>query len=524
MTFPRECLTVLTVIVRQQARVLAAVCLLAVGVAPAPGQTNSLVQRRWFEARTTHFHTYSCGATQEVSRLAARLEQFHGAYAVLAGSQAVVSPPIVVLAFPDHATLEPFLPVYQGKPANLAGFFKRNSDENLIVLSLAHNGPGSLETIFHEYTHLLLRHNERFWPLWLKEGMADIYATFEVTGEERVRIGQPMAPYLRLLAQRPLMPLAELFAVAQDSPQYNEQERQGVFYAQSWLLTHYLMLGGNATRKAQLGQLTALLRQGQSPEAAFTNAFRTPLPVMEKELRGYLERGKFEPLALAVRTSLYAPQALALRSLRPAETCFRLGDELLRIGRAEAAESYFVRAQKLAPGSPLPFEGLGLLAAEHNDHAEAARHLHDAIAHGSTSFLAHYIYAREKLQLTAHAPDTYGRLDKETAAEIRPELEKSLALMPDFGPAHHLLGFFELLQGEAIGTAEQHLQRAIQLEPENQAYVLTLAEAQLFSHDPESARRTLEPLRRPYVDAQVRTRAEEMLKEAEASKGKEANR
>jgi tetratricopeptide (TPR) repeat protein len=479
----------------------------------ARAEEPSIAQRHWFEVRSPHFQTYSCGPTQEVVRLAARLEQFHEAYALLAGNQAVTSPPIVVMAFPEHAALEPFLPVYQNRPANLAAFFSRGSDENLIVLSLSNAGAGtSLEAVFHEYAHLLLRHNEQFWPMWLKEGMADIYATFEVTGDHSIRIGRPMALYLHLLSQQSLLPLKDLFAVKHDSPEYNERERQGMFYAESWLLTHYLMLGGNPWHKAHFGQLTTLLREGQSPEAAFTNVFRTPLPLMEKQLRTYLERGRFEPLGLVVRASLHSPQVVATRGLAPVETCFRLGDQLLRVGRADAAQSYFEQAQNLAPASPFPYEGLGFLAADRGDHAAAARLLNQAVQHGSGSFLAHYIYGRERLRLTAKAPDTFTRLARSEGAEIRAELERSLELMPDFGPAHHLLGFFELLQGENLGAAEQHLQRAIQLEPENQAYRLTLAQAQLSRNDSESARRTLAPLCRPYVEAEVRTHAEEMLK------------
>ena len=148
-----------------------------------------------------------------------------------------------------------------------------------------------MEVIFHEYTHLLFRHNDRIWPLWLKEGMAEVYSTFETTGYN-VRIGKPIDHHLRLLAQQPLMPLAELFAVVHDSPQYNERDRQGIFYAESWLLTHFLMAGDNPAYKARFGQFTQLLRQGQFPEQAFTNALQTTLPAMETELRRYLKRGR----------------------------------------------------------------------------------------------------------------------------------------------------------------------------------------------------------------------------------------
>jgi tetratricopeptide (TPR) repeat protein len=188
-----------------------------------------------------------------------------------------------------------------------------------------------------------------------------------------------------------------------------------------------------------------------------------------------------------------------------------LGDELLRVDRPDTAELYFTQAQKLAPASPLPYEGLGLLATEREQHGEALRDLQQALQRGSTSFLAYYIHAREKYRLTADAQDRYTTLKSEAAAEIRAELQKSLALMPDFGPAQEMLGFFEMVQGENLALAEQHLQRAIQLEPENPSYLFSLAQVQLRNHNLEAARHTLQPLLLPNVDAKLRAQAEEMI-------------
>jgi tetratricopeptide (TPR) repeat protein len=474
-------------------------------------EMEALAQRRWFEARTAHFRIYSCGITQEVAKVAARLEQFREAYSLLAGAQAVSSPPIVVIAFPDEATMEPFLPLYQGRPASLTAFFNRGSDENLIVLPLGK--PFSLELIFHEYTHLLLRHNDRIWPLWLKEGMAEIYSTFEVNGGQSARIGKPIERHIRLLAGKPLLPLKQLFAVDHKSPEYNEREHQGIFYAQSWLLTHYLMLGNNGVLKTRFGQYTTLLREGQGSEQAFTNSMRSPLPVLEAGLRAYLQAAKFQPYQFSLNTDLNAARAFVTRPLAPVETCFHLGDELLRVGRSDAATEFFERARKLAPQSPLGYEGLGIVAAEAKQSDVAARFFEEASQRGSTNFLALYLHAREKYRLTTLRPDTYAAVSKEGAVEIRDWLEQSLKLMPDFGPAHHLLGFFEMVQGDDFGSAESHLQRAIQLEPENQAYLLSLAQVQLIHKGPEAARRTLAPLLLPHVESDLRAHAQQLIQE-----------
>ncbi len=246
-----------------------------------------------------------------------------------------------------------------------------------------------------------------------------------------------------------------------------------------------------------------------------TNSLRTSLPSVEKELSRYLARGKFEWLDFNVMSDLGAAKPMATRPLATVEVCFRLGDALLRIDRADAAEAWFRRAEQLGPRSPLPAEGLGLLAAEREQPQEAVRLLGQALQRGSVSFLAHYMYAAQKFRLVSRSGDHYEPVQGEQAREIRAELEKSLALMPNFAEAHHLLGIFEFVQEEDPASAEKHLRRAVQLEPENMSYLFSLAQAQMLKEDIPGARKTLELLRRPYVEAKLRVHADKLLKEIE---------
>ena len=94
---------------------------------------------------------------------------------------------------------------------------------------------------------------------------------------------------------------------------------------------------------------------------------------MEAELRRYLRQGRFTPIELVLPADISSPITLTTRPITPVENYFRLGDELLRINRPDTAEPYFKQAQKLAPASPLPYEGLGLLAAERGQHEAALR-------------------------------------------------------------------------------------------------------------------------------------------------------
>ncbi len=481
---------------------------------PAQTPDFGLVREHWFETRTAHFHIYSCGAPTAVFKLAGRLEQFCEAYAWLAGSTAIASPPIAVVAFPDHERLQPFLPLYEGQPANLAAFFKRGSDENLIVLSLppVEAGADDMSVIFHEYTHLLFRHNDHFWPMWMKEGMAEVYSTFATAGG-KVSIAGPIPYHLALLKENQLMPLSELFTVTHDSPQYNESSRQGIFYAESWLLAEFLVAGDRPVLRERFGQYTALLKQGQPAEEAFTNALHITLAGMTAQLQRYLANREFPPLQLKLTANIAAPITVTTRALTPVETYFRLGDELLRIDRVEAARAFFDQALKIAPASPLPYEGKGLLASQLDNHEEALRELTEALQRGSGSFLAYFIYARERYRLTSEGGDRYKPLKDAAEVEVRGNLEKSLSLMPVYAPAHELLGFFDMVQGDQAAEAERQLQWAIELEPENSAFLFTLAQFQFRNGRPEAARQTLEPLLKPNVAAELRQEAEKLLQE-----------
>lgn len=476
---------------------------------------GSLEQRPWFIVSTAHFNVFSCGDLTDTYRLVGRLEQFQRAYALLAGRNATASPPIVVLAFPDHKSMMPFLPLYQGHPGNIAGFFTRGSDENLIVLSLPNADSPDMDVIFHEYAHLLFRHNDEIWPLWLKEGMAEVYSTFE-TGGNHVEIARPIDRHLQTLAAGQLMPLDELFSVTRDSPQYNEASRQGMFYAESWLLTDYLMTGPNQILRSRFPRYTELLSEGQTAEQAFTNALGVSLVAMQAELRRYAQGGDYHPILLKVSQDLSAPLKVNTRPATPVEILFRFGDELLRIGREDEALAWFEKAQKLAPASPLPYEGLGLVASQRDDPGTAINELQHALQLGSTSFLTYYIYAREKYHQTARG-DMYGPISGDLSGEIRGDLDKSITLMPDFAPAHELLGFFEMVQGDDIASAEQQLSVAIQLEPENPSYLFTLAQAQLHAHAPDDARRTIQPLLLPNADPKLHAAALEMMQQIGAS-------
>jgi hypothetical protein len=77
-------------------------------------------------------------------------------------------------------------------------------------------------------------------------------------------LGTPLVPYIRLLREQELLPLSTLFSIGTNSPHYNEQDKTGIFYGESWALIHYLMLGDSGRQE----QLHRFLQQVSRPNTA----------------------------------------------------------------------------------------------------------------------------------------------------------------------------------------------------------------------------------------------------------------
>src|SRR5262249_39306255 len=155
----------------------------------------------------------------------------------------------------DDEAFKPFKPVYQGRPANVSGYFQSGADANFIALN------GEIDTptlIYHEFVHSLTKDTTLRLPAWASEGLAEFYSTFRAgSSGTMVDLGRPIDHHVVLLQQKPLIPLDTLLAVDQRSPYYSEESKQGIFYAQSWALMHYLMAGNGGARRLQLSQYLA---------------------------------------------------------------------------------------------------------------------------------------------------------------------------------------------------------------------------------------------------------------------------
>ncbi|HET7114718.1 MAG TPA: DUF1570 domain-containing protein, partial [Pyrinomonadaceae bacterium] len=244
----------------------------------------------WRSVRTNNLLVIGNADPEKLRQVAAWLEFFHSAFARLVSRNVLdASVPTTVILFRDEASFTPFKPLYQGRPANVAGFFQPGEDVNYIAISLDPSERDPFSTAFHEYVHLHLRDNVPGTPLWLNEGLAEFYGSIQFSGGEAT-LGAPLSHYIRLLRDQELLPLSTLFSIGTNSPHYNEQEKSGIFYGQSWALVHYLMLGGSGARQDQFKRFLQQVSRGEPAAKALEDSFGTSLAVVENELKAYVRR------------------------------------------------------------------------------------------------------------------------------------------------------------------------------------------------------------------------------------------
>ena len=424
----------------------------------------------WRSVRTNNLFVIGNADAEKLRQVAAWLEFFHSAFARLVSRNVLESSvPTTVIIFRDDASFTPFKPLYQGRPANIAGYFQPGDDVNYIAISLDPRDRDPYSTAFHEYVHLHVRDNIPGAPLWLNEGLAELYGTLQFSGNDAL-VGAPLFHYLRLLREQELLPLQTLFSIGTNSPHYNEQDKTGIFYGQSWALVHYLMLGDRG-RQEQFRRFLQQVSRGEDPAKAVEETFGMSLPVLEQQLRAYVRRGDLADQRIAgVNAEAYAAYtAMQRTSLSDGEANFYLGDLLLHMGRESDAERYFKQAIALDPGFAPAYASLGRLAVHQHRYAEAKKYLQKATT-APQSYMIHYLYAyvlsREGVSPTGHITE-YSR---ENAAEMREQLLRSIKLAPGYAPAYYLLALVNAVTNERLDEALEMAQKARQLAPSNQHY------------------------------------------------------
>lgn len=484
--------------------VLAASLCFLIPALPGP---SGAAKDTWTSVRSKNFFLIGNASEKEIRQVAVRLEQFREASSHLFIKANINSPvPTTVVVFKSDASYRPFQP-----NAYTAGYFQSGPDVNYITLTTeTRSEQNPFGTIFHEYTHLLVRNTWSNVPVWLNEGLAEYYSTFAIRDDQRVVLGRPMATHVSVLSDNRMLPLRTLFKVDQQSPYYSEGDKQSIFYAESWALVHYLILGHKGRRVPQLGKFLELMDTNVPMEEAFQQAFQISFDNLEKELQGYTEHYSSPSVSGRFESKLASDTEMQSAPITEAEAQAYLGDLLLHSNRADA-EGYLQKALTLDPQLAIANASLGMLRLRQGKTNEARQRFERAVAADSRNYLIHYHYAFVLSREGMDETQTVSAYAPETAAKIRAELKQAIELRSDYSESYILLAFVNLVTDSQLDESIGLLKRVLATSPGRKDLLLTLAQIYSRQEDYKTARQILERLSRNNSDVSIRLQAESLL-------------
>lgn len=460
----------------------------------------------WVSVHSKNFFLIGNASEKEVKQVAVRLEQFREVFTHLFPAINFNSPvPTTVIVFKNDSSYRPFKP----RP-NLAGYFQPGPDVNYITLTTEVRGEQDPFTvIFHEYTHLLVDNTLGNAPVWFNEGLAEYYSTFSVTDDQKVALGKPISGHVFLLRDNKMLPLRTLFQVDYKSPYYNERNKQSIFYAESWALMHYLIIGKEG-RQAQLGKFLDLINSNVPMEQAFKEAFQMTFEAMEKELRDYVRQDRYKIVEGHFQRKLETDTSLQSSAVSEAEAQAYLGDLLLHNNRKDCV-TYLQKALELDPNLALAHAALGVARLREGKPDEARASLERAVTFDSQNYLIHYYYAYVLSRPGADDSQPVSSIPPEVAKKISEELHKAIQLRPDYPQAYSLLAYLTLITGENIEDVQTLLKRALTKSPGRNDLVFMLAQLYLRSSDYRNARQLLEQVTKSNAQDEIRRQAQSLL-------------
>ena len=488
-------------------------CFLALTPAVVSAKDN------WVSVRSKNFLLIGNASEKQIKQVAGRLEQFREVFSHLFPNAVLSTPvPTTVVVFKNDSSYAPFKP-----HSNTAGYFQPGDDVNYITLTAETRGQQDpFEIIFHEYTHLMVNSTLGNVPTWFNEGLAEYYSTFRISDDQKVVLGNPIASHVYLLREKKMLPLRTLFQVDHKSPYYNERDKQSIFYAESWALLHYLILGKGGSRASQVGAFVEAMGRDVPMEEAFQQTFSMTFESMEKELKDYIKNDRYPIMTGHFARKREANVDMQVASITEAQAQAYLGDLLLHSNRADA-EGYLKKALSLDPDLAMAHASIGMLRVREGKAAEARQSLEKAVAADSQNYLIHYYYAYALSRSGQDLTGLVSRFPPEHVVKMRAALEKAIALRPDFVESVSLLAFVNLVTETRIDESIDMLVKARSRAKGKNDLMFMLAQLYMAKRDYKSAKELIGKINASNSQPEVVAQAQSMLSHIAAMEEHEAN-
>src|SRR3984893_8042043 len=155
---------------------------------------------KWVEARSKNFIVVSNAGGQQARNTAIQFEQirelFRQSFAYTKNRQ---TPVITILAAKDENTLQELLPEFWAEKGRVppSGIFVQSLYQPAIAVQLSGMGDNPYESVYHEYYHSLTIPYFPSLPVWVAEGLADLYGNSRVN-DKTASLGMANARLIEL--------------------------------------------------------------------------------------------------------------------------------------------------------------------------------------------------------------------------------------------------------------------------------------------------------------------------------------
>jgi tetratricopeptide (TPR) repeat protein len=458
----------------------------------------------WLEVTTPHFVILTDASEKQGRHVASQFERMRTVFqALMPAASDSAGSPIVVLALKDKKafqSLEPEAYLAKGQ-LDLAGLFMQAPDKNYILLRLDAEGEHPFSTVYHEYTHFMMRKASEWLPLWLNEGLAEFFQNTDIHDKD-VLLGQPSPGDILYLRQNKLLPIPILLKVDQTSPYYHEEQKGSVFYAESWALTHMIEVEDRQKGTNRIQAYSKLLAQKVDPATAAQQAFGD-LNQLQRALNTYISENQF--MMFRMNSAITVDEsAFQVHALSTADADATRADVLVYNQRTKDAQSLIDSTLRDDPRNALAHETMGYLKFREGDIAGAQKWYSEAVQLDSKSYLAHYYFATMSMD----------SLSGGQRPEIESSLQTCIKLNPSFAPAYDALARYYAVFADKPDEAHLFNVKAIGLEPGNLNYRLNASTVLMNQQKYDDALRILKAAihvaRTPQEVASVQARIDQI--------------
>jgi hypothetical protein len=273
-------------------------CLQVLGLSACLG-VSAHAAENWVRAESEHFIITSSTTEAKTVTYVKKLEAFHAlTNMLLGGAGGATQAKFQIYMFADPEQMKVVRPNFAD---NVGGVYF-HCGEGSIAYAKA---PGydrqeaNLTTLFHEYAHhVMFQHARTYYPAWFIEGFAE-YLSTAYPDRGSISIGESSDMRTRTLGSDGWIGFDQIlnpkFRI--DGDKDADPRTMWRFYAQSWLLAHY-MLSDPARTKALYAYFTEA-GSGADPIASWEKATGIKIDTLQRVLQRYSDNMFFMNVPLA---------------------------------------------------------------------------------------------------------------------------------------------------------------------------------------------------------------------------------